>query len=47
MLPCSTDGLPIVDSLLTLSFEDIEKSFKTQQIAKFAYAFIAQFVCKN
>ena len=45
MLPCSANALPIVDSFLALSFEDIEKSFKSQRIAKFVYVFMAQCVC--
>jgi len=45
VLPCNSNGLPIVDSFLALSFGDIEECFKSQQIAKFAYVFMAQCVC--
>ena len=47
VLPCDSNGLPIVDSFLALSFECIEQHFKQQQVAKLAYVFMAQCVCKN
>ena len=45
--PCNNDGLPIVDSLLALSLQGIEDCFRSQQIAKFAYVFMAQCICKE
>ena len=43
MLSCNGNGLLIVDSFLALSFGDLEECFKTQQIANFAYVFMAQY----
>ena len=47
VLPCNNDGLPIVDSFLALSLEGIEDCFRSQQIAKFVYAFMVQCICKE
>ena len=47
VLLCNNDGLPIVDSFLALFLEDIEDCFRSQQIAKFAYVFMAQCICKE
>ena len=44
MLPCSEDGLPLTDSFLATSFEVIEQCFRTCEISKFAYVYVAQCV---
>jgi len=42
VLPCDGNGLPIVDSFIATSFSAIEKMFKNNVIAKFAYVYMAQ-----
>ena len=44
VLPCSEDGLPLTDSFLATSFEVIEQCFRTCEISKFAYVYVAQCV---
>lgn len=41
MLPCDSDGLPLVDSF-DLSLEGIEECFRSQEISKFPYVFMDQ-----
>jgi len=42
VLPCDGNGLPIVDSFIASSFLAIEIMFKNNEIAKFAYVYMAQ-----
>ena len=42
VLPCDGNGLPIVDSFIASSFSAIETMFKNNEIAKFAYVYMAQ-----
>ena len=44
VLPCNSDGLPLADSFLAVSLDVIEECFKSQEISKFAYVFMAQCV---
>ena len=48
VLPCNySDGLPLVDSFLAVSLEVIEECFKSQEISKFAYVFMAQCILQH
>ena len=42
VLPCNEDGLPLCDSYLATSFETIECCFRSNQVSKFAYIYVAQ-----
>jgi hypothetical protein len=42
VLPVDKDGLPIVDSFLTVSFDAIENMFTSAPSAKYAYVYMAQ-----
>jgi len=42
ILPCDDAGLPLADSFLATTFEAIEECFKTQQMSKLAYVYVAQ-----
>lgn len=42
VLPCKEDGLPLYDSFLATSFEAIEYCFKSNQVSKYAYIYVAQ-----
>ena len=44
ILPCDDAGLPLADSFLATSFVAIEECFKTQQLSKLAYVYVAQCV---
>lgn len=47
VLPCNSDGLPLADSFLAVSLEIIEECFKSQEISKFAYVFMAQCILQH
>ena len=47
MLPCNSDGLPLADSFLVVSLGSIEECFKSQEISKFAYVFMAQCILQH
>ena len=47
LLPCDSNGLPVADSFLALSLESIEECFKSQEISKFAYVFMAQCISQH
>ena len=42
VLPCSDQGLPLVDSVLATTFESIQRMFETNQCSKYAYVYMAQ-----
>ena len=44
VLPCDDEGLPLMDSFLATSFETIEEYFRSEQISKLAYVYVAQCV---
>ena len=47
LLPCDSNGLPVADSFLALSLESIEECFKSQEISKFAYVFMARCISQH
>ena len=47
VLPLDKNGLPMNDEFLALSFESMEKMFKTSDIAKYAYVYMAQPFCSS
>ena len=47
VLPCNDAGLPLSDTFLATSFGAIEKMFATNELAKYAYAYVAQPVSLN
>ena len=47
VLPCSDQGLPLVDSFLATTFESIQRMFETNQRSKYAYIYMAQCLFKN
>ena len=42
VLPVNKDELPLVDSFIAVSFKAIEKMFSENEIAKYAYVYMAQ-----
>ena len=44
VLPCNENGLPLPNSFLATSFEVIEQCFRTCEVSKFAYIYVAQCV---
>ena len=42
VLPCNKDGLPLYDLFLATSFEAIEHFFKSNEVSKYAYIYVAQ-----
>jgi len=44
ILSCDDTGMALVDSFLATTFETIEECFKTQQMSKLAYVYVAQCV---
>ena len=47
VLPCDDAGLPLSDTFLAKSLSAIEKMFVTSELAKYAYAYVAQPMCLN
>ena len=47
VLPCGSDSLPLADSFLAVSLEGIKECFKSQEISKFAYVFMAQCISQH
>ena len=47
VLPCNDAGLPLSDTFLATSLSAIEKMFASCELAKYAYAYVAQPVCLN
>ena len=47
VLPCNDAGLPLSDTFLATSLGAIEKMFVTNELAKYAYAYVAQPVSLN
>ena len=47
VLPCDDAGLPLSDTFLATSLSAIEKMFATSELAKYAYAYVAQPMCLN
>ena len=47
VLPCDTNGLPLCDSFIATSFSAIESMFKDNEIARFAYVYMAQALSKQ
>ena len=42
MLPYDEEGLPISSSFMATSFQSMESSFKTGDVAKYAFVYMAQ-----
>ena len=47
VLPMTKSGVPIADSFRAVSFECIESMFKNNEIARYAYVYMAQPLCEN
>ena len=47
VLPIDDNGLPKNDEFLALSFETMERMFKTTDVAKYAYLYMAQPLCST
>ena len=47
LFPCDSNGLPVAHYFLALSLESVEECFKTQEISKFAYVFMAQCITQR
>ena len=47
VLPCDNNGLPLCDSFIATSFSAIESMFKENEVAKFAYVYMAQAISKQ
>jgi len=47
VLPLDSNGLPIVDSFLAVSYKVIEEMFQSATKAKYAYVYMAQSMCLN
>ena len=42
VLPCDNEGLPLTDSFIAVTFASIEESFRTAEVAKYAFVYMAQ-----
>ena len=47
VLPIAKNGLPILDSFIALPFSTIKNMFSSNQIAKYAYVYMAQLLGEN
>ena len=47
VLPCDNNGFPITDSFLAISFQQIEQCFLNNDVAKYAFVYMAQPLADN
>ena len=47
VLPCDNEDLPLTDSFIAVTFASIEESFRTAEVAKYAFVYMAQPLCQN
>ena len=47
VLPCNENGLPLSDAFIAVSFESMEEFFRVADVAKYAFVYMAQPLCKG
>jgi len=47
VLPCTEEGLPITDSLLAVSFNQMQQSIASTQVANYAYVYMVSLLSQH
>ena len=47
VLPCNEQGIPLGDSFIAVTFASIEESFRVAEVAKHAFVYMAQPLCRK